>query len=1104
MFLVILCLSCLISFSFGNDYSGSGKVSGLLFSTVCQSGIREDNTNYIYCARRGLTEIPVFSKNNVVYDELVLSDNRIAELGSESFARIKVKKIFLNGNPVRKIEPNTFSRLENHLEELWLDADQAAFLPTPKTIMTHLRNLNSLRLKGFFNKRLENNQLQKLNRLEVLSLQFSSIEFIEPLAFEGLRNSLRELYLDGNLLQTIPVEALSFKNLKVLSLAQNSIKSIGKDAFSLVSLPNLNRIDISYNGLKQIDAEAFNSFNSSLEVLYLQNNELNSFNLKFIRSLDTLKELNLDFNIITKIPRGTFINSARLAFLSLQGNSILLEEGSGTFEGLSGVQRLSLARNGIKQLPDQIFQPLTSLKSLILDKNQITNLGRFTFDGLQTNLVNLSLHSTKIKSSHLTSLRILERLERIKLGSNDLHELDLSVFDTSRRFLTNLDVQNNQITTVYHQAHNVTFDNLLELALDNNKLCDLDAKLVKNMPKLKNLGLSQNPLYCDCGLLPLHEWLVARFDKETLDFNQWQCEMPTMSGFKKRRFISLKSIDFICDEESLTRCIRSSGLIGVPTTTTTTTTSTTTTTTTSKETAPMPRISNMGLSSEAGVAFVSWELDSVIYTDSDIDGFKVTFAESGRIDDSTAPGFLIDKTQRSFKIENLKPTRYTVCVSIIRHQGYDKYCREVDVESESSTAEAKKSTRKIKLTPNLVQSSQSVMIDSSHNNLISGLVLTLLLILASFTLFLVIFVYFYLRKCRRNEKMSKKIIKAKSGTIRTYTGAILSTNSPLEMSPQLSDASCNCETLKFNMKYEPKLNLKSEMINNSNHCTCVNIPAFTIGDTSTVSSTLSSVNTSGAQQSSKTMATSCCLKEHRYEGEDILGIVNNNNNNNNNAHLETFKRVRKFESNEPSATSPSSFTHFIVQQYNNSNSNSNNNSNPQTQVGYLPYELYNCFQNANLIVAPIQHLTSGKIAQNSINSNNPNDHVYCEIPSTIGRGNCRNSCQLVFNNNNNTINDNQLLMQSTGNALWKNASNAATLAHNHILHHHHHQHQQQQHLLPGFNQNSATSLLHSSANTTSSSWSSTASTSPPPPPQLTSSQPTSFNNNNKFNNASII
>lgn len=67
----------------------------------CQSGLREDNTNYIYCARQNLIKVPVFFPSstgkeskanqsslikNVIYDELVLSDNFIASIDEKSFS----------------------------------------------------------------------------------------------------------------------------------------------------------------------------------------------------------------------------------------------------------------------------------------------------------------------------------------------------------------------------------------------------------------------------------------------------------------------------------------------------------------------------------------------------------------------------------------------------------------------------------------------------------------------------------------------------------------------------------------------------------------------------------------------------------------------------------------------------------------------------------------------------------------------------------------------------------------------------------------------------------------------------------------------------------
>ena len=342
---------------------------------------------------------------------------------SRSASSSRVKKIFLNGNPLRHVEAGTFARLENHLEELWLDADSASASAIasesgpdslanglPEAVVNHLRNLNKLRLKGLHVPVLGDHALKRLGRLELLSLQFCAIERIEPGAFAGLQNTLKELYLDGNQLQSVPSEALlgaAFRSLRVLSLAQNQIKSLGADSFARFS-PSLVRLDVSYNGLRSVDAHAFRGLNASLlEQLFAQNNELSAHSLRFVRHLTGLRELNLDFNLIGRMsansPAPVFADSARLQLLSLQGNSIVFDEDddeqtTSVFEGLTGLHRLNLARNGLRRLPAGVFGPLRALRSLVLDKNPVENLNERTFAGLEHSLLNVSMQSMRMRT----------------------------------------------------------------------------------------------------------------------------------------------------------------------------------------------------------------------------------------------------------------------------------------------------------------------------------------------------------------------------------------------------------------------------------------------------------------------------------------------------------------------------------------------------------------------------------------------------------------------------------------------------------------------------------------------------------------------------------
>ncbi len=267
-----------------------------------------------------------------MYDELVLSDNKIRQLNDTSFQRIKVKKLYLNGNPIETIHNKTFQYLANYLDELWLDSD-STMATVPFAVTNYLKNLNCLRLKNFNLIRLGNYSFVKLQRLEILSIESSAIEHVDTNAFHGLKNTLRELYLNGNALTAIPIDALRDLNaLKVLGLSQNSIKILDQFSFTPFyhhdimpqRIPlNINKLDLSYNGIASIEPDTFGSnMFHNLNVLSLQNNELNDLNLNNLLNnphMQKLKELYLDFNVITSLRKNSFDFKRSLEILSLQG-----------------------------------------------------------------------------------------------------------------------------------------------------------------------------------------------------------------------------------------------------------------------------------------------------------------------------------------------------------------------------------------------------------------------------------------------------------------------------------------------------------------------------------------------------------------------------------------------------------------------------------------------------------------------------------------------------------------------------------------------------------------------------------------------------------------
>ena len=527
------------------------------FQTLCQAGIRQDNTksvandwkriranadhfssSYIHCARKQLTEIPNFTRiTNTFYDELVLNDNQILQIPANAFQGLRVKRLNLSGNRLRSISPQAFRELANYLEELTIEFDPDHVDHIPDAIPEHLFNLRTLKLIGLNLRRLEQRTFTKFRKLEHLSLVRSNIEGIHSDALITLTH-LRSLNLDHNRLNDSSWLNLTsyLADLEVLILSQNQFRSIRQEHF--VPLKALKLLDLSSNGLQSIDA---NSLPSSLEKLYLQNNELNSLQLTFLFQLRELREFNLDFNRLTFLPEKIFQSNGQLGYLSLQGND-LNSLTNQSLLGLKSLWHLNLARNRLQLSAHlQPFQHLNSLKLLNLDRNAQMNLSSTTFAGLAETLQELSL-----QNCHLTSIDHLltpfVHLQRLKLSSNQLTDLSISSLFHSRDTLISIDLQRNRFSSLPKSPFNLSA--LIDFDLSTNQISTIDSNDLRRYPQLKTLGLTANPLNCDCHLRWIKQWLWEKYDRDLIGYLQWTCSKPDHLG--GRQLTAIEEREMVC------------------------------------------------------------------------------------------------------------------------------------------------------------------------------------------------------------------------------------------------------------------------------------------------------------------------------------------------------------------------------------------------------------------------------------------------------------------------------------------------------------------------------------------------------------------------------
>nr|AGU68279.1 third variable lymphocyte receptor [Eptatretus stoutii] len=129
------------------------------------------------------------------------------------------------------------------------------------------------------------------------------------------------------------------------------------------------------------------------------------------------KELNLQFNSLSKLSPKAFHHLSKLTYLSL-GENQLQALPAGVFDQLVELDELHLNQNKLKSLPRGIFDKLTKLTFLQLTENKLERLPNGVFDKL-TQLGTLYLNDNQLRSVPDKAFDKLSKLETIFLTGND-------------------------------------------------------------------------------------------------------------------------------------------------------------------------------------------------------------------------------------------------------------------------------------------------------------------------------------------------------------------------------------------------------------------------------------------------------------------------------------------------------------------------------------------------------------------------------------------------------------------------------------------------------------------------------------------------------------
>ncbi|CAF3357050.1 unnamed protein product [Rotaria sp. Silwood1] len=738
----------------------------------CRCAITEIGRVYIYCARKQLTVVPHFENSNIIFDELVLSGNRISIVHKNAFSGLKLRKLEFQSNPLHLIEINAFIDLSNYLEELILSttilSSSELTTQTFLQILSELPNLKRLFLRSFdlsnsFN--LTNNKIILTSKkLTQLSLQLCSIKQIDDInTFINLFPNLERLDLSENRFEyfNIPL-ILSLKKLKILILSKNKIHhlNIQSSISSLTFHPSnsLIELDLSYNGIETIDEHIFELISSQLEILNLRNNELvTEKHLTFLIHLYHLREFYFDYNRLETINQ--LYLPLNLKLLSLKNNRLNYINLS-ILTRLGHLEKLYLSSNKLIQWSSTINNIFPSLEILELDRNYLSTISSLNAPKLKQLNLDENQLGNKIDKKIFSNLPSLERLQ---LRDNQIEFIDINAFRYTR--LQSLDLTNNSLTVI--PLLNNLNETLQILSIRLNQIYTIDSSIINYYQTLHTLELDRNPLDCDCQLNKNIQHLFRLKMKIT-----GQCQSPI--EHRNRNLIDLSDEQLSChlinlpQNKFLTKIEQK-----IATLTTNTTTIKTTIanivdeivenslerqqqqqqqqhslpTTPEEEILERIRISDLMITpiNDKSQLLIQWELYPLINNEHDnddyrrinlkrhdINGFKISL---------NSPIYkmsqLLDVLQRNYTIDYIQQGE--ICLFLLRKIDYDKFCKQLEVFSNNLPTQTLKSS----LILDSKQAQQIWYLNEPTKSIIIGSIFGIL-----FVLVLLIIIILIITRCR--------------------------------------------------------------------------------------------------------------------------------------------------------------------------------------------------------------------------------------------------------------------------------------------------------------------------------------------------------------------
>uniref|UniRef100_A0A3Q1HGS0 Chondroadherin-like protein n=1 Tax=Acanthochromis polyacanthus TaxID=80966 RepID=A0A3Q1HGS0_9TELE len=262
-------------------------------------------------------------------------------------------------------------------------------------------------------------------------------------------------------------------NTRLLDLRGNNFHYIPSNSFPGVA--QVVSLHLQHCKIVEVEGGAFSGM-KGLIYLYLSENDLTSLSPDAFKGLPQLTYLHLEKNRFTSFPKGAFKLVPSLLALHLENNTITKLE-PGIMSGAESLRALYLTGNAIENVSPRALDQASDLDTLHLGGNKLKEIPT---EALR-------------KAGNLRDLRLSGNVIRW-VGPNAFLPLERSLKEL---YLDNMGLEKNSLAGLG--------PGLRSLFLEGNQLEEVPD--LHPLTSLEVINLADNPLMCDCPLLPLRMWI---------------------------------------------------------------------------------------------------------------------------------------------------------------------------------------------------------------------------------------------------------------------------------------------------------------------------------------------------------------------------------------------------------------------------------------------------------------------------------------------------------------------------------------------------------------------------------------------------------------------